>query len=133
MKFLPLRHGYDWLYQQSLQVCRALTKAPETAPAAAVALLTAVECWYVFGLLLISDALLSTRLLGTGGRVGLQLGVITLALGAGNALYLAKRNAAASQPAAARRPDNLWIMLILGSLLVLTLGFLLTRRALGAA
>ena len=122
--------GYDWLYFQTLQVCRGLSRTSRDALAAAVALMTAIECWYVFGLALLSDTLFSTHLLGSNTlMVWLRPLAIFLILGIFNAIYLRQRQGLATRfDAGPRRYDYLWLTFLLGSLLLLALGYGLTLR-----
>ena len=121
---------YDWLYFQTLQVCRGLSRTPKDALAAAVALMTAIECWYVFGLALLSDVLLSTHLLGGNAlQVKLRPLAIVLALGAFNTIYLRRRQGLTTRfDAGPRRYDHVWLTFLLGSLLLLALGCGVTLR-----
>ncbi len=123
--------GYDWLYFQTLKVCRGLSKTPRDALAASVALMTAIECWYVFGVALLSDVLLSTHLLGGSAlQVKLRPLAVVLVLGAFNAIYLRRRKDLATRfDAGQRRYDNLWLAFLLGSVLLLALGYCVALKA----
>ena len=123
--------GYDWLYFQTLKVCRPFSRTPKDALATSAVLMTAIECWYVFGLALLSDVLLATHWLGGDSlQVKLRPLAVVLALGTFNAVYVLRRKDLATRfDAGQGRYHVLWLAFFLGSVLLLILGYGVALRA----